>query len=124
MPRFCNKLTKKRKGVGGRPKSTENITQEPSSECSEPTLGKQNTPSASSKKLSSPDFEKYISDNDNDVNEFLNLNILSQILVKVSLCRNCKSSGLQVRSTNVHVGVATQLEIYCSFCNLVEKFYN
>ena len=45
-------------------------------------------------------------------------------MVKASLCRNCKSSGLQVRSTYVHVGVATRLEIYCSFCNLVEKLYN
>ena len=40
MPRFTNKLTKKDKGVGGRPKSIENIIQEPSSDCSEPTLGK------------------------------------------------------------------------------------
>ena len=61
MPQFSSKLTKKHKGVGGRPKSIENIHL---SECFEATLGKQDTPPISPRKLSSPDYKKYILYND------------------------------------------------------------
>lgn len=121
MPRFRNKLTKKRIGQGGRPKSSEQNTR-PST--SSNTTSTSSTPSSSTKKLSYSNYEKYSFNDSGDVNELININILSEILVSVSLCRNCKTNGLQVRNTNVHVGVASQLEIYCSFCNFTEKFYN
>jgi hypothetical protein len=125
MPRSTNRLTKKRKGIGRKPRNLQSSTETDSTSpsCSASNTCHKTTLSSSKKNLSKSDWDKYEC-NDSDVYEFINIDIFSEVLAKVTLCKSCKSCGLQLRNTKVHVGVASQLELYCPFCDFSEKFYN
>lgn len=125
MPRYSGKVTKSRKGVGGRGKKKIIIVDSSLDACpSTPTPNSIDTRpkkvSSSTKKIDITEYNRYECDG-NFKNEIIDINILSEKLQESSLCKNCKKNGLQVRSSN-YKGLASKLEIFCSHCDFNSKF--
>lgn len=109
MPRFCNKVFKKRKNVG-KPKIVINLppgnsVEEVSVSCSNLQLTR-----LTREKLNSS-FEKFET-NDSSGNEIFDLELLSNVLMCYSLCLNCRKNGLQINSTNFRIGLASQMRFF------------
>ncbi|KAG8291178.1 hypothetical protein J6590_108179 [Homalodisca vitripennis] len=123
MPRPTYKVTKSRKGVGGRGKKKVVPV-----ESSNPTLlpvpgnAKQKKESSSKKKIYFSGYAKFDSE-PSYKNEIIDLSILSEQLLQNTLCKNCKQNGLQISSEN-HVGLASKLVLYCSHCDFSVNFTN
>lgn len=128
MPRTL-KLTKKRKGIGGRKIVRSNNDESeavPVPECEgtprprPPSTRTSQQISSSSKKIQLDKYKRFLTDDDYE-NEIVNMNILSDQLFSSSLCKECKQNGLQMRATK-HFGLAFEMEIFCSHCKYVHKF--
>lgn len=125
MPRFSSKITKNRKGVGGRGKkkqvglipttSSLDVTPNPTSTKLQPTKV-----SSSTKKIDLSEYDNYNTDV-NYKNEIIDISILSDILQENSLCKYCKKSGLHMTSVN-NVGLASNLELSCKYCDFSKTF--
>lgn len=86
-----------------------------------PLVAPKKQTSSSKKKVRFERYEALINDSDYQ-SEVIDLSILSQRLLSSSLCKTCKTFGLQIRSTT-HVGLAAKLELYCSHCTYVDSFF-
>ncbi|XP_046680753.1 uncharacterized protein LOC124367720 [Homalodisca vitripennis] len=129
MPRAIGKITKSRKGIGGRGKkkvvNSNNATESAETPQPRPNLPETCKPykvSSSSKKIDFSEYDKYDIDNSYK-NELIDLSILSDILLQNTICKNCKQYGLQIRSENC-VGLASTLILHCLHCDFVVKFSN
>lgn len=104
MPRCTNRVTKKRKGVGGRKIIVLTRPNEPDSSVEArprpklPLVAPKKQTSSSKKKVRFERYEALINDSDYQ-SEVIDLSILSQRLLSSSLCKACKKFGLQIRST-------------------------
>lgn len=114
MPRASYKISKGRKGIGGRGKKKIPSEQlEPS--LASPSSSDDHRPrphplmvSSSAKKIDYDEYDFFNRSNEN-YNEVIDISTLSERL----LCKGCKKNGLQIRSTTC-VGLASNLELFCS----------
>lgn len=128
MPRFSNRVYKKRKNVGKRkltliPSCDTTIAETVRSSAKQHMAG--NSPvTSSSKKLTggSDRFREYVSDSD-DINEVLNIGLLSSVLKESVLCKMCSSVGVGLGITK-HFGLACEMKIICACCKYEVTFYN
>lgn len=118
MPRSTTRLTKSRKGVGGRKRIVSSLSETRPRPPSSPVLPKK--PSSSSRKLDFSGYDSYKS-NENYNSEIIDISLLSEKLLSSSLCKNCKANGLQIQ-TVAHIGLAATLELFCAHCSFSEKF--
>lgn len=132
MPRLSYKVTKSRKGIGGRGKvkvvNCNPVSGRPSlvslttPSQPRPAVAKNAKVSSSKKKIDLSEYDYYISD-PSYKNEIIDLSILSEQLLQNTLCKNCKQTGLRIHSAN-HVGLASKLVLSCSHCNIAVHFSN
>lgn len=123
MPRFSCKITKSRKGVGGRGRkkevgltlNTNALYVSPTSTNLQPTKV-----SSSTKKIDYSEYDNYNTD-PNYKNEIVDISILSDILHENSLCKYCKKNGLEIKSVN-NVGLASNLKLSCINCDFSKTF--
>lgn len=119
MPRCSNKLTKSRKGVGGRKRRGEvDAVSTPRPKL----VSNPSKVSSSTKKIQFANYDGF-TDTSSTVNEVIDVSILSQKLFENSLCKKCKKGGLKLKS-NSHAGLASKLELFCGHCNFSETFFS
>lgn len=134
MPRYSNKLTKKRKFKGNRftethPKDSVHDSSSESEVDEEPSPNDQR-PSASFSKLNDrPESFEYtkVSDRpslDQSGFRLMDLSILNTVISSFSLCPNCRCKSLSLcENLEERKGWASNLSIICTKCQFSNSFY-
>jgi RNase P subunit RPR2 len=125
MPRFNNKVFKRRKVPRNKttgqyevcePNIDNHNLQQPS-----PNNNNEANHSSSKKKLSTSDYSKYNTD-DNDIYQIIHIKLLSEA-IKTLLCKNCMQSSITV-NVNSCAGLASNFSFVCKSCDFVHSFSN
>lgn len=114
MPRFSNKIFKKRKSCNTR----EVISESSSNDVSEPGLGlasEEQKSSASERKLSSSDYSVYKDSVSEYGKDIIDLGLLSSAILSNTLCKKCTIGSMDVQKIGRQIGLASKLALVCNY---------
>lgn len=130
MHRFSNKVYQKKKPPGrwGSRKITAAASTIPENNVSASSEVRcENVPVSSSSKKLIGSSEKYSSlleqCNEQNTNEIMNISILSKVLENSVLYKECKQSGMSLK-TKRHIGLAAEMILHCKICQYSVSFFN
>ncbi|GFY67946.1 hypothetical protein TNIN_305301 [Trichonephila inaurata madagascariensis] len=112
MPRFKNRIFKKRTctGLHSRSKVSESINNL--------------NVSASAKKLKSfMDYSNFLGENGN-INEIINMTLLSEAIKISVVCKECKNNSISIKFLRKVQGLATEFSVSCETCGFSQPFLN
>lgn len=133
MPRYSNRIFKKRGPIGKRKAvdSASDSNDRPSQNAKTPKVSESpscsSRPSpkisASKKKLSDSDYA--IFDNNSEYgNEVIDLELLSSALLENTLCKHCTQGSMSIRKVGRQFGLASKMLLVCNICQYESYFFN